>query len=191
MTIDATAQKITTETGLAHRVLVHSRSRAIIQAPLDKVDIPEWLFNLGDEEYQRCSVDHIAAGSNRAPNGRRMSLNVEEIGGSFIVQHYVEDITEKNHCRVISTSDVFVVGSRTTVHVAWELMVTPLTESTCQFTNIVLVHTTDNYEEFLDKNGIPFEQARAAMETAVGAHNAEETPLFAKSIEAKTLLIRL
>ena len=62
-----------------------------------------------------------------------MSLNVEEIGGSLVVEHYVEDISEKQHCRVISTSDVFVQGSRTTVHVVWDLSVTPLTENSCEF----------------------------------------------------------
>jgi hypothetical protein len=58
------------------------------------VDIPEWLFNLSDLEYQKCSVAHIACGSSRTADGRRMSLNVEEVG-SLVVQHYVEDIAEK------------------------------------------------------------------------------------------------
>jgi hypothetical protein len=44
-----------------------------------------------------------------------MALNIEEIGSSLTVQHYVEDIAEKQHCRVISTSDMFANGNRTTV----------------------------------------------------------------------------
>jgi len=30
--------------------------------------------------------------------------------------------------------------------------------------NLVFVHTTDDYEDFLEKSGIPFEQAKAALE---------------------------
>jgi hypothetical protein len=34
-----------------------------------------------------------------------MSLCVEEIGESIIVQHYVEDIAAKKHCRNVPVSD--------------------------------------------------------------------------------------
>jgi hypothetical protein len=118
-----------------------------------------------------------------------MSLNVEEVG-SLVVQHYVEDIAEKPHCRLISTSDVFVHLQRTTVNVIWELMARPLHENVCEFENVVLVLTTRDYERFIATNGITYEQARAAMEAAVEAHNAEETPLFARSIEAKALIAK-
>jgi hypothetical protein len=37
----------------------------IINAPLEKVDIADWLFNLPDAEYQRCSRAHIGAGTTR------------------------------------------------------------------------------------------------------------------------------
>jgi hypothetical protein len=33
-----------------------------INAPIEKVDIADWLFNLPDAEYQQCSPAHIAAG---------------------------------------------------------------------------------------------------------------------------------
>jgi hypothetical protein len=35
---------------------------AVMHVPLEKVDIADWLFNLPDAEYQRCSSAHIAAG---------------------------------------------------------------------------------------------------------------------------------
>jgi hypothetical protein len=66
--------------------------------------------------------------------------NVEEIGGNLTVQHYVEDIAEKQLCRAISSSDVFANGNRTTPHVAWELIAKPLSDITCEFTNVVLVY---------------------------------------------------
>lgn len=114
---------------------------------------------------------------------------LEDVGG-LAVQHYVEDIAEKSHCRVISTSDVFVQGSRTTVNVVWELIARPLNESTCEFENVGFVHTTNDYENFIATNGIAYEQARVMLQSAVELHNAEETPLFAKSIEAKAQLLR-
>ena len=50
--------------------------------------------------------------------------------------------------------------------------------------------TTGDYERFIAKNGITYEQARAAVEAAVEAHNAEETSLFARSIAAKALIAK-
>ena len=40
---------------------------------------------------------------------------------------------------------------------------------------------------FFDTHGIPFERAREARQQASHAHNLEETPNFAKSIERKAL----
>jgi hypothetical protein len=182
MNTDPKHQEVAPKTKLAPRLLVQSSSISIIQAPLEQVNISDWLFSLSDKEYQQCSVAHIACGASRAADGKRMSLNVEEIGGSLVVEHYVEDIAEKQHCRVISISDVFARGNRTTAQVVWELIAKPLTDTTCEFTNLVFVQTTDDYEDFLEENGIPFGQAKVALESAVEAHNAEETPLFARSI---------
>ena len=36
-----------------------------------------------------------------------MSINVEVLGGSPMVQHYVEEIAEPHHLRLVSNSDVF------------------------------------------------------------------------------------
>jgi hypothetical protein len=54
----------------------------------------------------RTSPAHYSAGSTTAPDGRRMSINVEVLGGSMIVQHYVEEIGQPDHLRMVSTSDV-------------------------------------------------------------------------------------
>jgi hypothetical protein len=73
---------------LTDMVLVHSEQTAVVHAPIDQVDIADWLLNLPDAEYQRCCPpDHLAAGSNITDDGRPMSINVEEIGGSLMVQH--------------------------------------------------------------------------------------------------------
>jgi hypothetical protein len=37
------------------RILSLSTVTAVIHAPIEKVDIADWLFNLPEAEYQRCS----------------------------------------------------------------------------------------------------------------------------------------
>ncbi len=73
--------------------IVGSSFTAVINAPLENVDIPTWCFTLTGKEYQGCSPAYIAAGFTTAPDGKRMSINVEVIGGSLMVQHYVETLT--------------------------------------------------------------------------------------------------
>src|SRR5665213_270999 len=95
--------------------LVQSSFSATINAPMEKVDIPSWCFTLPESEYQSCSPAHVSAGSTTAPDGRRMSINVEVLGGSMIVQHYVEGIGQPDHLRLLSTSDVFTPTGRTKI----------------------------------------------------------------------------
>jgi hypothetical protein len=116
-----------------------------------------------------------------------MSLNVETIGGHLMVQHYVEDLGEQHHVRLLSTSDVITPTGRTKSGVVWELSVKRLDAERCELTNHVIGKTTPEYWEFLGKEGVPFELARKAQDVASSAHNAQETPLFAKSIETKAL----
>ena len=69
---------------------------ATINAPIEKIDIPAWCFDLTEREYRDYSSAHVSAGSTMAPDGRRMSTNVEIIGGSLMVQHYVETLGRKD-----------------------------------------------------------------------------------------------
>ena len=163
--------------------IVDSSFTAIVNAPLDKIDIPTWCFSLSEREYQTCSPAHVAAGFTTAPNGKRMSINVEVIGGSLMVQHYVETLAHKDHLILDSTSDVFTPTGRTTIHVTWELRVSELGAGRCEFTNRVRSHVTEEFMTFLERQGIPFEQFRAQRQPASIAHNQAETPLFAASIE--------
>ena len=92
-------------------VLVESEKTATIHAPLERVDIADWLLHLPDAEYQRCAPpDHIAAGTTTTDDGRPMSINVEVIGGTLMVQHYVAEVHEPHHCRMVSLSDVQNTG---------------------------------------------------------------------------------
>jgi len=170
------------------RLLVRSSAKAVIHAPVDKIDIPEWLFALTDEEYQRCSVAHIAAGATRTPDGsKRIEINVEKVGPGLMVQHWTEDIAEKQHCRLVSLSDMFVQQQRTKMQLTWDTSVRPLSENSCEFTDTIAVFETDEYLAFVKKSGVSPEQMRDETQRALDAHNAEETPNFAKSIERRVL----
>ena len=74
-----------------------------INAPIEKIDFPAWIFGLADAEYQRCSPAHVAAGATHSPDGRRTSINVEVLGGSITVSHYIEEIIDKHHVRLASS----------------------------------------------------------------------------------------
>src|ERR1700693_590438 len=122
--------------------IVDSSFTAIINAPLERVDIPAWCFSLTEREYQGCSPAHVSAGFTTAPDGKRMSINVEIIGGSLMVQHYVETLGRKDHLILDSESDVFTPTGRTRIHVTWELSVRELGAGTCEFTNRVKSYAT-------------------------------------------------
>ena len=93
-----------------NRTLSLSTVTAVINAPFEKVNIADWLFNLPDAEYQRCSHAHIAVGTTTTDDGIPMSLNVETIGDALMVQHYVGEIRERSRCVMVSISDA-ITGS--------------------------------------------------------------------------------
>ena len=168
-------------------IITESTATAVIQAPIEFVDIADWVFTLPDAEYQRCSPAHLAAGATTTDDGRRMSLNVETIGGNLMVQHYVEDIGEKHHVRLLSTSDVIGPAGRTKSGVVWELSVKAIDAGSCELSNHVIGTTTPEYWDLLGKSGVPFEVAKMAQDVSSTAHNAQETPMFAKSMEKAAL----
>jgi hypothetical protein len=57
-----------------------------------------------------------------------MSINVEILGGSLMVQHYVEEIGEPDHLRLVSKSDLFTPAGRTKIGVIWDLSVKKIDE---------------------------------------------------------------
>jgi hypothetical protein len=167
--------------------LVQSNSSATINAPIEQVDIPSWCFTLPESEYQSCSSAHCSAGATITPNGRRMSINVEILGGSLSVQHYIEEIGEPDHLRLVSTSDLFTPAGRTKIGVIWDLSVKKIDDKTYEFTNMVHTSATPELLDFLGKQGIPLEVFKIARKPISEAHNRQETPLFAKSIERNAL----
>ncbi|WP_024510370.1 hypothetical protein [Bradyrhizobium sp. ARR65] len=160
----------------------------VIDIPIEQVDIADWLFNLPEAEYQRCCPpDHISAGATWTDNGKPMSINVEMIGQTLMVQHYVGEIAEKHHCRMVSISDAFTPNGRTRVQVIWDLSVTEIDDKICEYTNSVVAHPTKEFLEFIKQHNIRFEDAATARQRDGGDHNRRETPLFAESIKRRAL----
>jgi hypothetical protein len=168
-------------------MILESSFLATINAPIEDIDIPSWCFTLPDAEYQACSPAHCAAGATTTPGGRRMSINVEVVGGSTIVQHYVEEVGDPEHLRLVSTSDLFTPTGRTTMGVIWDLSVKPINDHMCEFTNYVRISVTPELTAFLARQGIPLDLFRTGRRPFSEAHNRQETPLVAKSIERHAL----
>ena len=127
---------------MEENTLVESSVSAIIHAPIEHVDIPTWCFSLPESEYQACSPAHYSAGTTTAPDGRRMSINVEVIGGSLIVQPYVEEIGRPDHLRVVSDSDVFTLTLRTKIAVIWDLRVKKIDDDCYALAKVGALSTT-------------------------------------------------
>ena len=172
---------------MEENTLVQSSFSSVINAPIEKVNIPEWCFTLPEHEYQGASPAHYACGTTTAPDGKRMSINVEVLGGSVMVQHYVEEIGEPHHLKLVSKSDIFTPTGVINVGVIWDLSVKKIDDKTCEFTNLVHSTFTPQLEAFIARNGIPEDVFRNARRPISEAHNRQETPLFAKSIERHAL----
>jgi hypothetical protein len=78
-------------------------------------------------------------------------------------------------------------SGRVKVGVIWELRVKRVDADTCEFTNVVHSSFTPELLDSLARQGIPKEVFQAARKPVSEAHNRQETPLFAKSIERHAL----
>ena len=167
--------------------LSHSSVTAIINAPIEKVNIADWLLNLPNAEYQRCSTQHIGAAISTTFDGEPVSLNVETIGDALMVQHYVATVYRPDYCRMLSISDSITKNGRTKVQVLWELKATIIDDNTTLYTNEIHATATPEMFEYMKEHGIDLASAASSRQAASDAHNHEETPNFAKSIENKAL----
>lgn len=138
----------------AANAVSHVIAKAIINAPIEKVNIADWLLNLPDAEYQKCSVNHMAAGVTSTYDGQPMSINVEMIGDALVIQHYVATEHRADYCHILSKSDVIGKNGRSTVKVLWELRATRIDDNTCEYTNEIHATATPEVLEFIATHGI-------------------------------------
>jgi hypothetical protein len=104
-----------------------------------------------------------------------------------MVQHFVEVVAEKHHLVFQSVSDLFTPAGRSKINVTWELTVKALGPGRCEFTNHFRSSATPEFRDFLARQGIPFDVFAAQRQPMSIAHNKQETPFFAASIERHAL----
>ena len=110
--------------------MMKTSCEATINRPLALIDLPEWLANLSDRDYQACSPAHRAGGTFRE-HGTLGSVNVESIGGHLLIQHYLAAESSPHHLVMYSRDTrVYVMHLfPATIAVTWTLAVEPASGS--------------------------------------------------------------
>lgn len=173
---------------LTNMTLVSSEEKVVLQAPIERIDIADWLLHLPDSEYQRCAPgEHLAAGATVTDDGQPMSINVEQIGGTLLIQHYVAEVHEPHHCRMVSMTDAQTPLGWTKIQVIWDLSVAAAPDGTVTYSNVVLSYPTQHFLEVIGQSGQTFQEAAAQRQAATQAHNRVESQHYAASIAQSAL----
>jgi hypothetical protein len=169
------------------RTLSDSGFSHIVNAPIERVDIADWLVHLTSAEYQRCCPPaHIAAGTSATADGRRMCIQAEVIADSLLIHQFIAEITNPRHCRMASRSEMFSPPARTRSQLVWDLSVEPLDNESCELINRITATAPDESLARFGPYSIPIEHPLVAKE-AYATHNEQETPGLAESIERHAL----
>jgi len=170
------------------KTLAESIATSLIYAPFEYIDVSQWLFTLRNNEYIECSKDHLAVGNSITQDGKRMSINVEQVSGNLLVQKYVEEIGQKSLCRLVSLSDFFTNNTKTKLEIIWELKLDKKSQNVCELSNHVIVNSTNDFSKLIEKlSQQELDLMKTSMTDNLVAHNEEETPMFAINIERKAL----
>ena len=184
MTVTTERPRVATE----NPTLVESSVSATINAPIEKVDIPAWCYSLPDSEYQACSPAHCR---RRGDHGARRPAHVDQRRDHRRKHHRAAlrrgDRRPRITCRLTSRSDLFTPSGRTKIDVIWDLSVRRIDDATCELTNTVHSSAPPEMQDFLARQGLAFDAFAAGRRPNSEAHNRQETPLFAKSIERHAL----
>jgi hypothetical protein len=173
-----------TETQSRPAQVIHRVSATCkVGAPLELLDLSAWAFHLSSDEYVSCAPEHHGSVQAALPDGKRVFVSVETIGGSFMTHDYVEEIAERSRMRAVSSSSQLWWGPAvpTVMRVAWDVRLEPLTKQTSQLLCEILVETAD--EALLT---VIARQPAGAVDS-VQAHCSRETPMFAADMERKAL----
>lgn len=164
--------------------LGQSSAKAPISAPLAAINLGEWMFTLTSDEYAACATGHQSAAQGVQPSGKRVSMNVEVVGGNFMVQHYVETIAQRDHVVGVSPNTVMWPDDEHFVlaRITWDLEARQLDEGTSLLTCTVIAETENTaFAQRVEE----LNRHIAPADRAFQKHIDEETPLFAKDIERK------
>jgi hypothetical protein len=105
------------------------------------------------------------------------------LGGSLMVQQYVDEFGQGEHLRLLSISDIFTLTGRTKMVSNWDLNVRKIDDKMCEFTNSVHSSASPELMDFLGKQGIAWGNFKVTRIPVSVAHNQRAAPLFAKNTE--------
>ena len=145
--------------------------------PIGVVDLSEWIFGMTDEEYRACAKGHYAMGV--VGGAKRLGLiNVEEIAGTLIVQHYRTEAATPEHIHFVSeASEGFLVHLVPfNMHVWWDMTIVPAFEGTSE------LHCSIGFEV---PRWVTAAGAVVGNNHFVRKHLIEETKNFGKDITTK------
>ena len=92
----------------------------------DDVNLADWIFGLSDDDYRAVAVGHHAMGV--IGGEKRLGLiNVEQIAGTLIVQHYHTKTADAGHVSFLSeASEGFLLRAVPfTMKVWWDMAIEP------------------------------------------------------------------
>lgn len=161
-------------------------AKAIIHAPIEAVNLGEWMFTITSEEYAACAQGHYSAAQGVLPSWKRFSVNLEFVAGTFMVQHYIETVSKRDHVVGFSPNTTFWLSDTDYVYaqVTWELKTKKIDENSCELTCRAFCES-DN-EAFVNKLHQDLKDLPPGKDP-LQLHIEEESPLFAKDIERKAL----
>jgi len=154
----------------------------LIQVPVEAVNLYEWLINLSDQEYQSFAVAHRAMGLIREDDAEGV-INVEDIGGNLLIQHYKILKKDPGEMHLYSKqSDIYLSHLiHSHIEVNWKMSVRSASATTCTFLCEVSTILPTKLFELAATIGFAGHFLQA--------HVNEEGQNFANDIEKKTKLL--
>ncbi len=154
-----------------------SSCETVIACPAERIDLAEWLGSLSDADYQACSRGHRGAGAFRE-NGTFGTINVENVGGHLLIQHYLAAKLTPSHVIMHSsnTRAYLMHLIPVTIGVTWTLEVEHKDRENALFRCTVETHMPAILTAVATLGAMPFFLRR---------HVLEEAPLFALDIMRK------
>lgn len=161
-------------------------AKAIVHAPIESINLADWMFTITSDEYAACAEAHQSAAQGKLASGKRFSVNLETTEDILIVQHYLETVSQRDHVVGFSPNSMFWLSDTeyALAEVTWEVKVMKIDETRCELICRAFSETEDT--AFVAMLQEALKKAPAGF-NPLQQHIEEETPMFAKDIQRKAL----
>jgi hypothetical protein len=169
---------------LSDRRISECSAQEVIDVPFECVDVAGWLFSLTNDEFKCCCApDHISCGRAPTRGGQPLTVIVEAIGGSLLLEPFEAQIYRCDRCELVCLADVRLPSGRhTRAQIVWTTSVEALDDDHSTYTSTVSAYATEDLMRALEHIGTPFEALVASHQAASVDHSARETPRYADSV---------